>query len=98
MEGFGGILRSCPRTSQKLPLINQGGPGSVRFGYGLGMERFEWFRFSVPAAPLRRGFYVFQYSLAERPVPVPVRFMRHPVSEVAFMSKSPDATLFGATS
>ena len=28
----------------------------VRFGYGLGMERFERFRFSVPAVPLRRGF------------------------------------------
>ena len=34
----------------------QGVPGSVRFGYGLGMERFELFRFSVPAVPLRRGF------------------------------------------
>ena len=34
----------------------QGGPGSVRFSYGLGMERFERFRFSVPAVPLRRGF------------------------------------------
>ena len=37
-------------------LKNQGGPGSVRFGYGFGMERFERFRFSVPAVPLRRGF------------------------------------------
>ena len=36
----------------------QGGPGSVRFGYGLGMEQFERFRFSVPAAPLRRGVFV----------------------------------------
>ena len=27
----------------------------VRFGYGFGMERFERFRFSVPAVPLRRG-------------------------------------------
>ena len=35
----------------------QGGPGSVRFGYGLGMERFERFRFSAPAVPLRRGFF-----------------------------------------
>ena len=35
----------------------QGGPGSVRFGYGLGMERFERFRFSVPPVPLRRGFF-----------------------------------------
>ena len=50
----------------------QGGPGSVRFGYGLGIERFERFRFSVPAVPLRRGVLcVFQYSLTERTVPVP---------------------------
>ena len=30
----------------------------VRFGsvYGLGTERFERFRFSVPAVPIRRGF------------------------------------------
>ena len=36
--------------------LKQGGPGSVRFGYSLGMERFERFRFSVPAVRLRRGF------------------------------------------
>ena len=36
-------------------LLGQGGPGSVRFGYGLGMERLGRFRFSVPAVPLRRG-------------------------------------------
>ena len=28
----------------------------ARFGYGLGIERFERFRFSVPAVPPRRGF------------------------------------------
>ena len=28
----------------------------VRFGYGLGMERFERFWLSVPAVPLRRWF------------------------------------------
>ena len=27
----------------------QGGPGSVRFGYSLGVEQFELFWFSVPA-------------------------------------------------
>ena len=44
--------------------IWQGGPGSVRFGYGLGMERFKRFRFSVPAVPLqKKGFSVFQYNL-----------------------------------
>ena len=36
----------------------QGGPGSVRFGYGLGVERFERFRFSVPAVPLRKGGFL----------------------------------------
>ena len=30
----------------------------VRFGYGLGMERFERFRFSVPAVPLTGGVFV----------------------------------------
>ena len=41
----------------------QGGSGSVRFGYGLGMERFNWFRFSVLEVPLQDGFSVFQCSL-----------------------------------
>ena len=35
----------------------QGGPGSVRFGYGLEMERFKRFRFSVPAVPLQKGIF-----------------------------------------
>ena len=39
-----------------VPNQRQGGPGSVRFGYGLGMERFERFWFSVSAVPLRSGF------------------------------------------
>ena len=39
----------------------QGGPGSVRFGYGLEMERFKRFRFSVPAVPLQKGISAFQY-------------------------------------
>ena len=38
-------------------LKNQSGPGSVRFGYGLGVERFDRFRFSVPAVPLQKGFF-----------------------------------------
>ena len=41
----------------------QGGPGSVRFGYGSGVERFERFRFSVPAVPQQKRFSVFRYSL-----------------------------------
>ena len=36
----------------------QGGPGSVRFGYGLGVEGFERFRFSVLAVPPRRGVFL----------------------------------------
>ena len=35
----------------------QGGPSSVRFGYGLETERFKRFRFSVPAVPLQKGFF-----------------------------------------
>ena len=41
----------------------QGGTGSVRFGCSLGVERFERFRFSVPAVSLQKGFLRFQYSL-----------------------------------
>ena len=36
---------------------NQGCTGSVRFGYGLGVEGFERFRFSVLAVPLQNGFF-----------------------------------------
>ena len=38
---------------------------SVRCGYGLRVQRFERFRFSVLAVPLQTGFSVFQYSLLE---------------------------------
>ena len=30
----------------------------VRFGYGFGMERFERFRFSVPAGSSKEGVFV----------------------------------------
>ena len=36
----------------------EGGPGSVPFGYGLGVERFERFRFSVPAVPLQKKAFL----------------------------------------
>ena len=52
------------RNSKKQK--TQGGPGSVRFGYGLGMERFERFRFSVPAVPLRRGFLCVFSTASQR--------------------------------
>ena len=50
----------------------QGGPGSVRFGYGLGVERFERFWFSVPAVPLPKGFILcFSTIQQERTVSAP---------------------------
>ena len=53
--------------------IFQGGPGSVRFGYGLGMERFNRFRFSVPAVPLQKEFLCISVQFnRERTVPLPV--------------------------
>ena len=40
----------------------------VRFGYGLGVERFERFRFSVPAVPLQKRFLcvLVQFNRKER--------------------------------
>ena len=35
----------------------------VRFGYDLGVERFERFRFSVRRFLCKNGFSVFQYTL-----------------------------------
>ena len=46
----------CEKIREKLKGNNQGGP--VRFGYGLGVERFKRFRFSVPAVPLQKGFFL----------------------------------------
>ena len=59
----------------------QGGPGSVRFGYGLGVEAFERFRFSVLALPLPKGFFCVsvQFNREGRfRFPVPGRFLSHP--------------------
>ena len=57
---------SSIKSSSKLftnPII-QGGPGSVRFGYGLEMERFKRFRFKRFRRFLcKKGLSVFQYSL-----------------------------------
>ena len=114
-----GRKRALPRKNCKQPGLKQpgvewhcffyqGGPGSVRFGYGLGMERFAWFRFSRFRRFLEGGCVcVFPYSLAERTVPVsvpgkrfrrfgktvptvpvPVRFLGHPVLCVGFMLNS----------
>ena len=42
------------------------GVAPVRFGYGLGMERFERFRLSVPAVPLSRGFLCVFSTASQR--------------------------------
>ena len=62
-KAFSSLISASSHPLPQTPLQHevfffflQGGPGSVRFGYGLGMERFERFRFSVPAVPLRREF------------------------------------------
>ena len=50
---------------ERSPIVRsvKGREAPVRFGYGSGVERFERFRFSVPAVPLQtRFFFVFQYS------------------------------------
>ena len=36
-----------PKSGFDVVSKSQGGPGSVRFGYSLGVERFERFRFST---------------------------------------------------
>ena len=50
---LGSQRQLCIKTHRQ----KQGGPGSVRFGYGLGVEGFERFRFSVLAVPLQKGFF-----------------------------------------
>ena len=68
---MGLLVRSrCPHPlPEKSALNNQltsgEAPVRFRFGYGLGMERFKRFRFSVLAVPLQKGFFfsVFQCSL-----------------------------------
>ena len=50
---FGGGGGGPSKKSRQI----QGGPGSVGFGYGLEIERFERFRFSVPAVPLQKRFF-----------------------------------------
>ena len=51
----------------------QSGPGSVRFGYGLRVERLELFRWFL----YKKGFSVFQYIFKGIPASVPgKRFQR----------------------
>ena len=77
--GFELIMNNFGRNRIPLVIIYviilwkyQEGPGSVRFGYSSGVERFERFRFSVPAVPLQKGFPCFSTLSQERTVPVSV--------------------------
>ena len=49
-----------PRNGKTLTVTQKS--GRRRFGYGLGVERFEQFRFSVPAVPLQKGFVCVSFS------------------------------------
>ena len=51
------VLGKWHHGSLRAEVSQQGGPGSVRFRYGSGVERFERFRFSVPAVPLQERFF-----------------------------------------
>ena len=53
------FLRMCRR----LLVLAYLREAPLRFSYGLGMERFKRFRFSVLVVPLQKWFSVFQYSL-----------------------------------
>ena len=60
------------------------------------MERFEWFRFSVPAVPLRRVFFffsVFQCNFTERTVPVPRSVPGKTVPTVPVLRSVPGKTV-----
>ena len=46
-----------------LTLLFQGGPGSVRFGYGLGWTGSSGSGFRFRRFLCKKGFSVFQYSL-----------------------------------
>ena len=48
----------------------------VRFGYGLGVGRFEWFRFSVPAVPLQNVFFCVSVQF-HRKGPFRCRFLQN---------------------
>ena len=53
LTDFLGAVVNC----RYLYCKKQGGPGSVRFGYSLGRERFKRFWFSVLAVPLQKRFF-----------------------------------------
>ena len=54
LNNWGGARTGCN---------NQGGPGSVRFGYRSGVERFGGSGFRFRRFLCKKGFSVFQYSL-----------------------------------
>ena len=76
----------------------QGGP--VRFGCGLGMERFERFRFSVLAVLLQKGFFCvsvqfnrkgrFRFRFLAVPVPLSVSGKTVPTVPVSGSGSVPE--------
>ena len=58
------LTKLCSRANRLR--MEQGGPGSVQFGYGSGMGRFERFRFSVPRVLLWKRFFLLQYCFKRK--------------------------------
>ena len=64
-----GVLFSCvPERISSYSVA----PGSVRLSYGLGVERFEQLRFSVPAVSLGKWFFGFSLQFKRKKGTVPV--------------------------
>ena len=71
---FAPISKKHPSCDALLHWPKKPRVAPVRFGYGSGVERFERFRFSVPAVPLQKGFFCISvHSLTGK---VPVKLFR----------------------
>ena len=57
MRDFGALSREPLNRTFLIVNCTRTRVAPVRFGYGLGVERFEWFRFSVRAVPLQTGLF-----------------------------------------
>ena len=65
----------CTPKGCKLHCKNQGGPGAVRFSYGLGVERFGRLRFLVRTVPLgKKGFSLHAMGTLREVPPFQFRF------------------------
>ena len=71
--------------------MNSGRPrfSSVRLPFFSGLERFEWFRFSVPAVPLQKRLFCVSVQFNRKgrfrpPVSVPANFLENGSGGSAF--------------